>query len=209
MPANLLEDRDYTIIIARSDASRHHQHPWYQEWIEAQASLIDLAKKCQQFDSDGITLYEASTPMWKYKNSNVARLAEILQRQNTEPDSAKPTEINLEEALKATFSDYFANKTEGKGKKGAIIVAVLDQKPAQVAAVAEIIVSAANKIDKDEEIGVSFIQIGDDLETREFLTDLDTNLQDRGARFDIVDTKFWHEIKRSSVVQFLIGAIND
>jgi len=209
MPANLLEDRDYTIIIARSDASRHHQHPWYQEWVEAQASLIDLAKKCQQFDSDGITLYEASTPMWKYKNSNVARLAEILQRQNTGPDSANPTEINLEEALKASFSDYFANKTDGKGKKGAIIVAVLDQKPAQVAAVAEIIVSAANKIEKDEEIGVSFIQIGDDLKTREFLTDLDTHLQDRGARFDIVDTKFWHEIKRSSVVQFLIGAIND
>ena len=209
MPANLLEDRDYTIIIARSDASRHHQHPWYQEWIEAQASLIDLAKKCQQFDSDGITVYEASTPMWEYKNSNVARLAEILQRQNTEPDSANPTEINLEEALKASFSDYFASKSNAKGKKGAIIVAVLDQKPANATAVAEIIISAANKIDKDEEIGVSFIQIGDDLKTREFLTDLDTHLQDRGARFDIVDTKFWHEIKRSSVVQFLIGAIND
>jgi len=209
MPANLLEDRDYTIIIARSDASRHHQHPWYQEWIEAQASLIDLAKKCQQFDSDGITVYEASTPMWEYKNSNVARLAEILQRQNTEPDSANPTEINLEEALKASFSDYFASKSNAKGKKGAIIVAVLDQKPANATAVAEIIISAANKIDKDEEIGVSFIQIGDDLKTREFLSDLDTNLQGRGARFDIVDTKFWHEIKRSSVVQFLIGAIND
>ncbi|MEG4088494.1 hypothetical protein [Microcoleus sp. Pol12B4] len=209
MPANLLEDRDYTIIIARSDASRDPQHSWYEEWVEAQASLIDLAKKCQEFDTDGITLYEASTPMWKYKNSNVARLAEILQRQNTEPDSANPTAINLEEALKASFSDYFANKTDGKGKKGAIIVAVLDQKPENTAAVAEIIVSAANKIDKDEEIGVSFIQIGDDVTTRKFLTDLDTNLQGRGARFDIVDTKFWHEIKRSSVVQFLIGAIND
>ena len=209
MPANLLEDRDYTIIIARSDASRDPHHPWYEEWVEAQASLIDLAKKCQEFDSDGITFYEASTPMWKYKDSNVGRLAEILQRQNTEPDSANPTEINLEEALKASFSDYFASKPNPKGKKGAIIVAVLDQNPAKATAVAEIIVSAANKIDKDEEIGVSFIQIGDDLKTREFLTDLDTHLQDRGARFDIVDTKFWHEIKRSSVVQFLIGAIND
>ena len=209
MPANLLEDRHYTIIIARSDASRDPQHPWYGEWVEAQASLIDLAKKCQEFDTDGITLYEASTPMWKYKNSNVARLAEILQRQNTEPDSAKPTAIHLEEALKETFSDYFASQTNAKGKKGAIIVVVLDEKPEKAAAVAEIIVSATNKIDKDEEIGLSFIQIGDDLKTREFLTDLDTNLQDRGARFDIVDTKFWHEIKRSSVVQFLIGAIND
>lgn len=209
MPANLLEDRDYTIIIARSDGSRDPKHPWYEEWVEAQASLIDLAKKCQEFDSDGLTVYEASTPMWKYKNSNVGRLAQILQRQNTEPDSANPTAINLAEPLKGALSDYFQLKTNAKGKKGAIIVAVLDEKPENAAAVAEIIVSAANKIDKDEELGVSFIQIGDDLQTRKFLTDLDKNLQAQGAKFDIVDAKFWHEIKRSSVVQFLIGAIND
>ncbi len=209
MPANLLEDRDYTIIIARSDGSRDPKHPWYEEWVEAQASLIDLAKKCQEFDSDGITVYEASTPMWKYKNSNVARLAEILQRQNTEPDAAKPMAINLAEPLKGAFSDYFQLKTKATRKKGAVIVAVLDEQPQNSAAVAEIIVSAANKIDKNQEIGVSFIQIGDDLLTREFLTNLDTNLQAQGAKFDIVDTKFWHEIKRSSVVQFLIGAIND
>jgi hypothetical protein len=209
MRDNLLEDRDYTIIIARSDASRDPEHPWYEEWVEAQASLIDLAKKCQEFDSDGLTVYEASTPMWKYKNSNVGRLAQILQRQNTEPDSANPTAINLAEPLKGALSDYFQLKTNAKGKKGAIIVAVLDEKPENAAAVAEIIVSAANKIDKDEELGVSFIQIGDDLQTRKFLTDLDKNLQAQGAKFDIVDTKFWHEIKRSSVVQFLIGAIND
>ncbi|WP_339384122.1 hypothetical protein [Microcoleus sp. LEGE 07076] len=171
--------------------------------------MIDLAKKCQEFDSDGITVYEASTPMWKYKNSNVARLAEILQRQNTELDSVNQTEINLGEPLKKAFSDYFNLKTKGKGKKGAVIVVVLDKKPQNTAAIAEIIVSAANKIDKDEEIGVSFIQIGEDLQTRNFLTDLDTNLQAQGAKFDIVNTKFWHEIKRSSVVQFLIGAIND
>ena len=209
MPANLLEDRDYTIIIARSDGSRDPKHPFYEEWVEAQASLIDLAKKCQEFDSDGITVYEASTPMWKYKNSNVARLAEILQRQNTEPDSAKPTAINLAEPLTTAFSDYFQLKTKAAGKQGAIIVVVLDEKPENSAAIAEIIVSAANKIDRDEEIGVSFIQIGDDLKTQKFLIDLDTNLQVQGAKFDIVDTKFWHEIKRSSVVQFLIGAIND
>ncbi len=209
MPTKLLEDRHYTIIIARSDASRDPQHPLYEEWIEAQASLIDLAKKCQEFDSDGITVYEASTPMWKYENSNVARLAEILQRQNTEPDAAKPTAINLAEPLTTAFSDYFQIKTKGAGKKGAIIVAVLDEKPENSAAIAEIIVSAANKVDRDEEIGVSFIQIGEDLKTREFLIYLDTNLQAQGAKFDIVDTKFWYEIKRSSVVQFLIGAIND
>jgi hypothetical protein len=74
----------------------------------------------------------------------------------------------LGEPLKGAFSDYFNLKTKGTGKKEAVIVAVLDEKPQNTAAVAEIIVSAANKIDKDEEIGVSFIQIGDDLQTGNF-----------------------------------------
>ncbi len=58
MSTDLLKDRSYTIVIARSGVSRDQQHPWFNEWIDAQASLIDLAKKCQEFDPDGLTIYE-------------------------------------------------------------------------------------------------------------------------------------------------------
>lgn len=209
MPTNLLEDRDYIIIIARSAASRDQNHPLYEHWLAAQASLIDLAKKCQELDSDGLTVYEASTPLWKYENTDVKRLAEILQRQNTTPDPENLTKINLHEALGDAISNYFKRKASFKAKKGAIIVVVIDDKQEDGKLVAEIIINTANKIAIDEEIGISFIQIGEDLETREFLTYLDHNLQQVGAKFDIVDANFWQEIKKSSIVQFLIGAVND
>ena len=209
MATNLLNDRDYIIIIARSGVSREQSHPLYEHWLAAQASLIDLAKKCQELDSDGLTVYEASTPLWKYENTDVKRLAEILQRQNTTPDPANLTKINLQEALSDALRDYFQRKASPKAKKGAIIVVVIDEKQEDGKLVAETIINTANKITKDEEIGISFIQIGEDLETREFLTYLDNNLQQVGAKFDIVDANFWQEIKKSSIVQFLIGAIND
>lgn len=209
MATNLLHDRDYVIILARSGASREQNHPLYEHWLAAQASLIDLAKKCQELDSDGLTVYEASTPLWKYENTDVKRLAEILQRQNTTPDPANLIKISLQEALSDALSDYFKRKASPKAKKGAIIVVVIDEKQEDGKLLAETIINTANKVAKDEEIGISFIQIGEDVETREFLTYLDNNLQQVGAKFDIVDTKFWQEIKRSSIVQFLIGAIND
>ncbi|MDF0552383.1 hypothetical protein [Kamptonema sp. UHCC 0994] len=209
MSINLLNDRDYVIILARSGASREQNHPLYEHWLAAQASLIDLAKKCQELDSDGLTVYEASTPLWKYENTDVKRLAEILQRQNTTPDPANLTKIHLQEALSDALSDYFKRKASSKAKKGTIIVVVIDENQEDSKLVAEIIINAANKIARDEEIGISFIQIGEDLEIRKFLTYLDDNLQQVGAKFDIVDTKFWQEIKKSSIVQFLIGAIND
>ena len=206
---NILEQRDYIIIIARSAASREQNHPLYEHWLAAQASLIDLAKKCQELDSDGLTVYEASTPIWKYEDTDVKRLAEILQRQNTTPDTENLSKINLQEALRDALSDYFKRKATPKAKKGAIIVVVIDEKQEDGKPVAEIIINAANKVARDEEIGISFIQIGEDLETQDFLTYLDNNLQQAGAKFDIVDVHFWQEIKKSSIVQFLIGAIND
>lgn len=209
MSINLLNDRDYVIILARSGASREQHHPLYEHWLAAQASLIDLAKKCQELDSDGLTVYEASTPFWKYENTDVKRLAEILQRQNTTPDPANLTKINLQAALSDALSDYFKRKASPKAKKGAIIVVVIDEKQEDGKLVSEMIINTANKITKDEEIGISFIQIGEDLETRDFLTYLDNNLQQVGAKFDIVDANFWQEIKKSSIVQFLIGAIHD
>ncbi|HLO52404.1 MAG TPA: hypothetical protein VK211_28650 [Kamptonema sp.] len=209
MSTNILEDRDYIIIIARSAASREQNHPLYEHWLAAQASLIDLAKKCQELDSDGLTVYEASTPLWKYENTDVKRLAEILQRQNTTPDPQNLTKINLQEALSDAISDYFKRKASPKAKKGAIIVVVIDEKQEDSKPIAANIINAANKVELDQEIGISFIQIGEDLETREFLTYLDNNLQQVGAKFDIVDANFWQEIKKSSIVQFLIGAIND
>lgn len=210
MSANLLRNRDYIIIVSRCAASRDKKHPWYGDWIEAQASLIDLAKKCNEFDRDGLTLYETSNPIRKYEYTNVVKLAEILQQQNQPPTSELPEKSNLYEALNNALSEYFQRKTKGTAQKsGLIIVVFIDQKQDEIAPMSNLIIEASNQLDRDEEMGITFIQMGDEAITREFLTLLDDDLRSRGAKFDIVDTKYWHEISRKSITEFLTEAIHD
>ncbi len=207
---DLLKNRDYTIIIARSLASRSEEHPWYQEWVEAQASLIDLAKKCQEFSSNGLTLYEASSFLKKYEQTNVAQLAQLLQTNNS-TNTIIQTDINLVEAIADAFSHYFQRKAAGETQpKGEIIIVVLDQHGIDgIGELQNLIVKATTMMEKNEELGITFIQVGNDATTRQFLTGLDDSLTLVGAEFDMVDTKYWHDIPRRSITQFLFDAILD
>ncbi|WP_013320441.1 hypothetical protein [Gloeothece verrucosa] len=61
MSEHLLQKRDYTIILAKKAATEAASPPgWQQQWKLAEKSIINLAKKCEEFDPDGITLYIAS-----------------------------------------------------------------------------------------------------------------------------------------------------
>ncbi len=207
---DLLKNRDYTIIIARSLASRNPDHPWYQEWVEAQASLIDLAKKCQEFSSEGLTLYEASSFLKKYEQTTVAKLATILQENNRD-DNIIQSEINLVEAIADALSHFFLEKEAGiSPSKREIMIVVLDQHGIDgIGELQNLIIKATTMMENNEELGMTFIQIGDDAMTRQFLTGLDDDLIQVGAQFDIVDTKYWHDVKRPSIRQFLIDALFD
>ena len=207
---DLLKDRDYTIIIARSGVSRERNHPWFSEWVNAQASLIDLAKKCQEFDPDGLTIYEVSSFLIKYEHTTVNQLAEILQ-ENNRLDQVIGTDVNVVEALNDAFKNYFTRKENGELKpKGEIIIVVLDQHGIDgIGDIQTLIIKSTQQMEKNDELGLTFIQIGDDQITRNFMTGLDDYLIQVGAKFDIVDTKYWHEVKRQSVTQFLVDAIFD
>lgn len=207
---DLLKDRDYTIIIARSGASRERNHPGFAEWVDAQTSLIDLAKKCQAFDPDGLTIYEASGFLIKYEQTTVSQLAEILQA-NNRLDPVIGAEVNVVEALADALNHYFKCKENGEVKpKGEIIIVILDQHGIDgIGDLQKLIIKSTKMMEKPEELGITFIQIGDDQITRNFMRGLDDDLIKVGAKFDIVDTKYWHEVKRQSIDQFLIDALFD
>lgn len=210
MSTDLLKDRSYTIIIARSGVSRERNHPWFNEWVDAQASLIDLAKKCQEFDSDGLTIYEASSYLKKYEKATVNRLADLLQ-ENNRSCVTNVIEINVVEAVANVLNRYFERKENNLTKpKGEIVIVVLDKHGIDgIGDIQQLIIKSTQKMDYAEELGITFIQIGDDATTRRFMTGLDDDLTQVGAKFDIVDTKYWHEVKRTSISQFLIDAIFD
>jgi hypothetical protein len=73
----------------------------------------------------------------------------------------------------------------------------------------QVILDATQKLDRDEELAISFIQVGIDETATKFLKILDDDLGRAGAKFDIVDTITMDDMEDLTLKEVLLSAIND
>lgn len=197
-----LAKRDYAIAIDRSGSmGTPHKHgktrfQYAQEQTEA------LARKCAEFDSDGIDVYFFNNTVKSFEGVTPEKVSQIFKESG--PSGGTATDL----VLKEVFDKYFKKKASGSAKPVTLIV-ITDGEPNDQNAVASAIVAASKKIDVDEEIAITFIQAGDDPSARRFLESLDNDLQAKGAKFDIVDTKNESEMDNMSLEDILVAAISD
>jgi hypothetical protein len=112
--------------------------------------------------------------------------------------------------LQDAFESYFQRKAKGETKpNGETILVITDGEPDDRRSVIQAIINASRRLDRDEELAVSFIQVGNDASAREFLKALDDQLVQVGAKFDIVDTITMDEIGDMSLADVLLNAIED
>ncbi len=201
----MLENRDYTLIIDKSGSmATPDQKGGRTRWVAAQESTLALASKCEQFDPDGITIYLFSGKFKRYDNVTSAKVTQIF----TENDPSGTTD--LAGVLKNATDDYFQRKTSGATKtNGETILVVTDGEPDDRKAVMKVIIEASRRLDKDEELAISFIQVGNDPQATRFLKILDDELQSAGAKFDICDTITMDDMEDMSLSEVLLNAIND
>ena len=201
----MMSDRDYTLIIDKSGSmSTPDQAGGRTRWQIAQESTIALARKCEEFDPDGITVYVFSGKFKRYDNVTTAKVAQIFQ----ENDPAGTT--NLGSVLQDALNNYFQRKAAGQTKpNGETILVITDGEPDDRKAVFEIIISATRQMEKDEELGISMIQVGSDPQATKFLKALDDQLQSVGAKFDICDTVTLDDLEDMSLADVLMNAITD
>lgn len=173
-------------------------------WDDAQESTLALARKCEQFDPDGITVYTFSSRFKRYDNVT----ASVVERIFLENDPVGST--NLAGVLKAAMDDYFQRKMAQKTKSnGETILVITDGEPDDRKAVIQVIIEATQKMDRDEELAISFIQVGSDPTATQYLKLLDDELQKVGAKFDIVDTVTIDDMADMSLLEVLLNAIVD
>jgi iron-sulfur cluster repair protein YtfE (RIC family) len=72
-----------------------------------------------------------------------------------------------------------------------------------------VIVEASRHMDRDEELAISLIQVGNDPTATRFLKILDDELQGAGAKFDIVDTVTLDDMADMTLPEILLNAIQD
>ncbi|MBN3898831.1 MAG: VWA domain-containing protein [Nostoc sp.] len=201
----MLENRDYTLIIDKSGSmATQDQKGGRSRWVAAQESTLALASKCEEFDPDGITIYVFAGKFKRYENVTSSKVAQIFR----ENDPSGTTD--LAGVLKHATDDYLQRKAAGQTKpNGETILVVTDGEPDDRKAVMKVIIEASRRIDRDEELAISFIQVGTDQQATRFLKVLDDELQSAGAKFDICDTITMEDMEDLSLSEVLLNAIND
>ncbi|MFM6815052.1 MAG: hypothetical protein ACKPKB_02400, partial [Dolichospermum sp.] len=89
------------------------------------------------------------------------------------------------------------------------ILVITDGEPDDRKAVFEVIIQATRQMEKDEELGISMIQVGTDAQATKFLKALDDQLQGVGAKFDICDTITLDDLENMSLTDVLMNAVTD
>lgn len=201
----MMSDRDYTLIIDKSGSmSTPDQVGGRTRWEIAQESTLALARKAEQFDPDGITVYLFSGRFKRYDDVTSAKVAQVF----LENDPAGTT--NLAGVLQDALNNYFQRKAAGKSKpNGETILVITDGEPDDRKAVFEVIIHATRQMERDEELGISIIQVGSDAQATKFLKALDDQLESVGAKFDICDTVTLDDLEDMSLVDVLTNAITD
>eukprot|EP01062_Namystynia_karyoxenos_P022468 TRINITY_DN1862_c0_g1_i3.p2 TRINITY_DN1862_c0_g1~~TRINITY_DN1862_c0_g1_i3.p2 ORF type:complete len:521 (+),score=164.26 TRINITY_DN1862_c0_g1_i3:134-1564(+) len=192
-------DRDYVIIVDKSgsmcinDVDKDRQ--MCTRWDNARRAVELLAPKVTECDKDGVTLYLFSRGHQCFRNIRDARQVSGIFQQN-EPNGS----TDLAGVLDAAFHEFFS-----KGKPMTILV-ITDGEPDDEFAVKRSIEGAANRLRRDADLSVTFIQCGDDVGATEYLKGLDDKLQ---CRFDIVDTVKDDDLRRIGFEQLIQQSVND
>ncbi|MBD0343246.1 MAG: VWA domain-containing protein [Coleofasciculus sp. Co-bin14] len=201
----MLEQRDYTLIIDKSGSmSMRDQLGGKSRWEVMQESTLAIASKCEEFDPDGITIYLFSGRFRRYDNVTSSKVAQIFKE--NEPSGR----TDLASVLQDATNNYLQRKAAGQTKaNGETILVVTDGEPDDRKAVMKVIIEASRRMERDEELAISFVQVGTDAQATKFLKVLDDELQGAGAKFDIVDTVTMDDMEDMTLSEVLLNAIVD
>jgi uncharacterized protein with von Willebrand factor type A (vWA) domain len=200
----MLDQRDYTLIIDKSGSmSTIEPKSQKSRWELVQESTLALARKCDQLDPDGITVYVFSGKFRRYDNVSASKVEQIFQE--NEPVGG----TNLTAVLQDAINNFLQRKKSNATKVGETILVVTDGEPNDRRSVFEIIIQASKCLDADEELAISFVQIGNDPSATKFLKALDEQLLEVGAKFDIVDTVTFDDMEDLTLTEVLLNAIED
>ncbi|WP_206813748.1 VWA domain-containing protein [Chroococcus sp. FPU101] len=201
----MAQDRDYTLIIDKSGSMSTSDQPGGKtRWEIAQESTLALARKCEEIDPDGITVYLFSGRFRRYDNVTSDKVSQVYQE--NEPMGRTDLASVLQDAL----DNYFQRKVAGLAKpNGETILVITDGEPDDRKSVMRQIIEASRQMERDDELAISLIQVGKDRKATEFLRALDDQLETAGAKFDIVDTITIDEMEDMTLTEVLLNAIQD
>ena len=197
-----LINRDYTIIIDISASMATTDYPeGTTRWVAAQKYTLALAKKCEQLDPDGITVYMFAENFQRYDFVTSGKVKQIFEENKPQGGA------NLLTVLQDAINSYFQRKANGKTKpSGETILVVTDGVSSNRIGISQAIINASQRIDNNQEFRISFIQVGHEPHISKAIKSWEDELQGLGAKFDIVNSVTLDEIDKMTMTQALINS---
>lgn len=212
-----LIDRDFTVIVDRSTSmdEREHANNPRTRWLACQEATIGVARECNKYDPDGITVYAFGTNFHRFDNTTEDKVKEIFTQ--LKPNGSTKLHLVLEDAFFGP-SGYITRKKAGQAKKnGELFVVVTDGEPDDKKAVADVIIRASHQLTSDRECNITFVQVGDSEGAKKFLSNLDDELEApegqqgnaKWAKYDIVDTLTIDQLGGKDLTEVLVAAVTE
>ncbi len=173
------------------------------EWCGEQ--LSDLSRQLSPYVQHGFTLTTFSSDYEVLKN---ATSDDVIERFEKHPSSVG-TRLSL--PLNSRFKHFF--ETRQSSSKPVLIVVITDGMPhprAEPGLVIDSLIAASKRLKNDKELTVAILQIGhDSQEGKLFVKEIDDDLVNRGARYDIVRSLQFEELERVGLVNALVSLVRN
>jgi len=178
-------------------------------WTEAREALAGVAELSRQKGGEGLDIYCFNNPKYRV---DLRGEAEVNNFFNTiDPEGQTPTGARLEQIL-----DIYVPRIESPSpnRKPVSILVITDGVPTDDPR--PVIVECARRLDERNvplhQLGIQFVQIGDDPEAAEALKELDDQLGPANGVRDMVDTTPFSRAEPSlhtdAIVKIVVGALN-
>lgn len=205
MTTEELKKYDFIVLVDKSGSMSTADCPGGKSrWDYAQENVLAIARECQKYDDNGITVGTFANKLKLYENvtDGSGMLAKIFSE--NQPGGSTDTAGALDQVIQ----EYLATKGSPNCKP-IIVVVITDGTPDDEAALVKVIVNATKKIATREEIGLEFVQIGKDAHAHAFLERLDNNLTAEGAKLDIVNAVTADDLGDKLISDVLIASLTE
>jgi len=203
----LLTIRNYNVVFVIDDSgSMSDRGPkGVPLWTEARIALGELAAQAQKYDTDGIELHFFNNVQVGTRLRNPRDVENLFN--SVRPRGITPMAARLEKLL----LEYLSILESDRSTKPVNYIVLTDGAPTDEPE--SVIVAAAQRLDKGNfpitQVGIQFVQIGDDPHATKFLTELDDDLKHTYKIRDIVDTTpYAGELTAETLTKILLGGIN-
>lgn len=189
--------RDYILAVDASSSMNLKLPNGQTRWQSVAEAAFGLALAIEKLDPDGIQVYTFASKVQDFGDATAQTVADLFAQ--TTPFGS----TNLAGLLNTILLQKWQPEVP------TTLLVVTDGQPDDKAAAAQAIVAATKKMSADEQLAISFVQVGDDPGASNFLQFLDDELQNLGAKFDVVDTFPASSFGDRPIEELLLAAIKD